>query len=189
VAASKETIMNKCQTAIAVFPNRDGAEKAVKTLTAAGFEMKNLTVVGKGHHSEEKVTGFYNIGERVKFWGSRGVFWGGLWGLFFGGLFIATPLSAPVMLMGFLATMIISGVETAAVAGAAGVLGAALYSIGIPKNSVLQYDADIKADNLLVVARGPTDEVERAKVVLKEVDPCRSDIHETLPTAPELAHA
>jgi hypothetical protein len=56
VAASKETIMNKCQTAIAVFPNRDGAEKAVKTLTAAGFEMKNLTVVGKGYHSEEKGT-------------------------------------------------------------------------------------------------------------------------------------
>jgi hypothetical protein len=43
--------------------------------------MKNLSVVGKGYHTEEKVIGFYNVGDRVKFWGSRGAFWGGLWGL------------------------------------------------------------------------------------------------------------
>jgi len=55
---------------------------AVKTLAAAGFDMRNLSVVGKGYHSEEKVVGFYNIGDRIKFWGSRGAFWGGFWGLF-----------------------------------------------------------------------------------------------------------
>jgi hypothetical protein len=58
----------------------------VKELAAAGFEMKNLSVVGKGYHTEERVVGFYNVGDRVKFWGKRGAFWGGPWGLFFGGL-------------------------------------------------------------------------------------------------------
>jgi hypothetical protein len=42
--------------------------------------MKHLSVVGKGYHSEEKVVGFYNIGDRIKFWGTRGAFWGGFWG-------------------------------------------------------------------------------------------------------------
>ena len=58
-------------------------------MTAGGFAMKNLSVVGNGYHSEEKVVGFYSTGDRIKFWGSRGAFWGGFWGLFFGGLFLA----------------------------------------------------------------------------------------------------
>jgi hypothetical protein len=41
----------------------------MKSLTASGFDMKNLSVVGKGYHSDEKVVGFYNMGDRVKFWG------------------------------------------------------------------------------------------------------------------------
>ncbi len=41
--------MDKLETAIAVIPNHDAAEGAVRTLTAAGFAMKNLSVVGKGY--------------------------------------------------------------------------------------------------------------------------------------------
>ena len=47
---------------VAVFADHQGAEDAVKKLTAAGFEMKNLSVVGKGYHTEEKVVGFYSVG-------------------------------------------------------------------------------------------------------------------------------
>ena len=59
---------------VAVFAEHNAAETAVKKLAAAGFEMKNLSVVGKGYHTDEKVVGFYNIGDRVKFWGTRGAF-------------------------------------------------------------------------------------------------------------------
>lgn len=34
--------------------------------------MTSLSVVGKGYHSEEQVVGFYNAGDRIKFWGTRG---------------------------------------------------------------------------------------------------------------------
>ena len=103
--------MEKLETAIAVFPDHDAAEGAVKTLTAGGFAMKNLSVVGNGYHSEEKVVGFYSAGDRIKFWGSRGAFWGGFWGLFFGGLFLASPVTGPVVVLGFLATIIVAGIE------------------------------------------------------------------------------
>jgi len=169
--------MDKYETAIAVFPDHDAAERAVKTLSAAGFDMKHLSVVGKGYHSEEKVVGFYNIGDRIKFWGSRGAFWGGFWGLFFGGLFIATPVAGPVVVVGFLAAIAISGIENAIVVGALGALGAALYSIGVPKDSVLQYESDIKADGFLVMARGSPEEVERAKAILGSANPLRVDVH------------
>lgn len=169
--------MDNFDTAIAVFPDHDGAEKAVKTLTAAGFEMKTLSVVGKGYHSEEKVVGFYNVGDRIKFWGSRGAFWGGFWGLFFGGLFIATPVSGPVFVVGFLTAMAVSAIENAVVVGGLSALGAALYSIGIPKDSVLEYESDIKADGFLVMARGSASEVDRAKAILEKAHPSRVESH------------
>src|SRR5579862_7791473 len=126
--------MNKSDSVIAVFADHDAAETAVKKLAEAGFEMKKLSVVGKGYHSEEKVVGFYNVGERVKFWGMRGAFWGGLWGLFFGGLFVTVPGVGPLVVLGYLAAMALGAVENAVVVGGLGALGAALYSIGVPKN-------------------------------------------------------
>ena len=43
--------MEKSDTVVAVFADHKVAEAAVKKLTAAGFEMKNLSVVGKGWNS------------------------------------------------------------------------------------------------------------------------------------------
>jgi len=169
--------MDKYETAVAVFPNHIGAENAVKSLAAAGFEMKNLSVVGKGYHSEEKVVGFYSTGDRIKFWGSRGAFWGGFWGLFFGGLFMTIPVVGHVVVLGYLATIVAAGIENAIVVGGLSALGAALYSAGIPKNSVLQYETDLKADSFLVMARGPAAEVERAQKLLASLNASRSEIH------------
>ena len=169
--------MEKLETAIAVFPNHDAAEGAVKTLTAGGFAMNALSVVGNGYHSEEKVVGFYSTGDRIKFWGSRGAFWGGFWGLFFGGLFLASPVTGPVVVLGFLATMIVAGIENAVVVGGVAALAAALYSIGVPKDSVMQYESAIKADSFLVMARGTTEEIARAKSILAAANPSRLDIH------------
>jgi hypothetical protein len=97
-----------------MFDDHGGAESAVKKLSLAGFEMKNLSVVGRGYHTEEKVVGFYNAGDRIKFWGMRGAFWGGLWGLFVGGLFVTVPVIGQVVVLGYLATMAVGALETAA---------------------------------------------------------------------------
>src|ERR1700690_1929940 len=137
---------------VAVFADHQGAEDAVKNLAAAGFEMKNLSVVGKGYHTDEKVVGFYSVGDRIKFWGGRGAFWGGLWGLFFGGLFMTIPIVGHVVVLGYLAAVAISGVETAVVVGGMSALGAAIYGMGMPKDGVIQYETALKADNFLGMA-------------------------------------
>jgi hypothetical protein len=176
------------QTTVAVFPNHQAAERAVKRLIEAGFDMKNLSLVGKGYHSEEKVTGFYGMGDRVKFWGTRGAFWGGFWGLFFGGLFLTVPIIGHVVVLGYLAAVVASGVENAVVVGGLSALGAALYSLGVPKDSVLNYESDLKADGFLVMARGSEAEVERAKALLADLGPLRSDTHVST-AEPIAAHA
>lgn len=59
--------------------------------------MTHFSIVGQWLHSEKEVVGFYNIGDLIKFWGKNGAFWGGLWSLFFGGIFLTLPVIGPVM--------------------------------------------------------------------------------------------
>ena len=52
---------------VATFAHHSQAETAVRKLHAAGLDMKHFSIVGKGYHTEEKVIGFYNAGDRITF--------------------------------------------------------------------------------------------------------------------------
>jgi uncharacterized membrane protein len=173
----KEDQMEIVDSVVAVFADHNAAEAAVKKLAASGFDMKNLSLVGKGYHTDEKVVGFYTAGDRVKFWGSRGAFWGGFWGLFFGALFMSVPFVGHVVVLGYLATVAIAGIENAAIVGGLSALGAALYSAGIPKDSVIKYETAVKEDSFLVMARGAPEEVARAKALLGAINPSGLDVY------------
>jgi hypothetical protein len=178
-AKTRTAEMTENNVVVAVFGDHQGADAAVKKLANAGIDMKHLSVVGKGYHTDEKVVGFYNAGDRVKFWGKRGAFWGGLWGWLFGALFLAIPGSGYVVVLGYLAAMVVSAVEGAVVLGGLSALGAALYSIGIPRDSVVAYETAVKADGFLVMAHGPAEETARAKTILEGLNASRVDLHET----------
>jgi hypothetical protein len=180
--------MEITDSVIAVFEDHQAAETAVKKLTAAGFDMKHLSVVGKGYHSEEKVVGFYSMGDRIRFWGTRGAFWGGLWGLFFGGLFMTIPIVGHVIVLGYLAATAVSAIESAVMVGGLSALGAAMYSIGIPKDSVLQYETALKADGFLVMAHGTKEEMVRAKAILGTASALSVYLHASEPVS-HLVHA
>jgi hypothetical protein len=129
--------MAELSAVIAVFDDHQAAEVAVKKLADAGIDIKNLSVVGKGFHTDEHVVGFYNAGDRIKFWGKRGAFWGGLWGWLFGGIFMFIPVVGHVVMLGYFAAAALAAIEGAVVVGGVSALGAALYSIGIPKDKPL----------------------------------------------------
>jgi hypothetical protein len=172
----KDDNMQTNDALIAVFADHLAAEKAVKTLADAGFLTKDLSVVGKGSQTGEK-TAFHGIGDRIKFWGTRGAFWGGLWGLFFGGLFIAFPGAGIVVVLGYLATTTISIVESEAMADGFGTLTAALTAIGIPVASAAHYDAAVSADGFLVMVHGSLDEIVRAKTLVADAGASSVEVH------------
>ena len=160
-----------------MFPDHVAAEAAVKKLTSGGLAMKSLSLVGKGCHTEKSVVGFYNTGDQVRFWGGRGAFWGALWGLFFGGVFLTTPIVGPVIVLGYLTVSLISALEGAIVFGGLSALGAALASIGVSKDSVIQYETAIAADSFLVMAHGPGEDVSHAKAILDSAGHTKLDVH------------
>lgn len=170
--------MTSLNAVVAVFEHHHPAEDAVKKLGESGFDITKINIVGKGCHTEEKVVGFYNAGDRIKFWGKYGTFWGGLWGLFVGGLFMTLPVIGPIVVLGHLSAIVLGAVEGAALGGGLSALGAALASIGIPKNSIINYEAAVKTDSFLVMVDGSPEEVERAKTILAAAKPSRLEVHE-----------
>ena len=151
---------------VAIYESHTGAEAALKDLQKAGLDMKRFSIIGKDFHTEEHALGFYTSGDRMKFWGVRGAFWGSLWGILFGGAFFFIPVFGPLVVMGPLVGWLVGALEGAAVGGAAGVFAAALASIGIPNDSVVKYELDVKAGKFLVLARGSADMIAHAHVVL-----------------------
>ena len=162
---------------VAVFPDHNAAETAIRKLADAGLPMRHFSIIGKGFHSESNVVGFYNTGDRIRFWGKTGAVWGGLWGLFFGGIAMTIPVVGPVMVLGHLAAMVFAALEGAVVVAGLSALGAAIVSIGIPKDSVIEYEDALKNDGFLLVAHGSIDEMARAKAILEMMDAVRLDVH------------
>ena len=139
----------------------------MKELQKSGFDMKKLSIVGKDYHTEEQVVGYYHTGDRMKYWGKLGAFWGGLWGILLGAAFFWIPGIGPLVVAGPLVSIIVEGLAGAVGVGGLTALGAALYSIGIPKDSVINYESSVKADKFLLVVHGSGDELAKAKDILK----------------------
>jgi len=159
--------MSKENVAVAIFNTHIEAENAVKELQKSGFDMKKLSIVGKDYHTEQQVVGYYHTGDRMKYWGKLGAFWGGLWGILFGAAFFWVPGIGPLVVAGPLVSAIIGGLEGAVAVGGLTALGAGLYSLGIPKDSVINYETSIKSDKFLLVVHGSGDEMGKAKDILK----------------------
>jgi uncharacterized membrane protein len=169
---------------VAIYATHTDAEEAVKELQKSSFDMKKLSIVGKDYHTEENVVGYYNTGDRVASWGKAGVFWGWIWGLVFGSAFFFIPGIGPVMAGGPVVSWLIGALETAAVVGGVSAFGAALASVGIPKDSVLKYDTALKASKFLLIAHGTPEEVLKAKAIIDQSKAESSTIHKQLVAAP-----
>ncbi len=163
--------MPELNSVVAVYESHSQAEEAVRELQKAGFDMKKMSIVGKDYHTDEHVVGYYNSGDRMKYWGKLGAFWGGIWGLLFGAAFFVIPGIGPVLVGGPLVAWIIAALEGAVVVGGLSVLGAALYSIGIPKDSIVEYETALKSDKFLLVAHGTAEEVAKARDILQTTHP------------------
>jgi hypothetical protein len=171
--------MSSENAVVAVYESHAQAEEAIQQLQRAGYDMKKLSIVGKDYHTEEHAVGYYNIGDRMKHWGKLGAFWGGIWGLLFGAAFFAVPGIGPVLVAGPLVSWIVGALEGAIVVGGVSAIGAGLLSIGIPKDSVIQYEVALKADKFLIVAHGTSDEVAHGKNVLSSTSPTQMGVHGT----------
>ena len=111
-------------------------------------------------------------GDRVRYWGKHGAFWGGIFGILFAPAFFFIPGIGPILTGGIIGSLLMGmvegGVVGAAIAGGTSAFAAALVSLGIPEDSVIRYEAALKANKFLLIASGTNAEVERARAILAE---------------------
>ncbi len=168
--------MSEKNAVVGIFKTHIEAESSIKELQQSGFDMKKLSIVGKEYHMEEQVVGYYNAGDRMALWGKRGAVWGGFWGLLFGSALLVIPGMGPLVLFGPVVGWITVTLEGAVVVGGLSALGAALFSIGIPQDSVMQYESARKSDKFLVIAHGTPEQAAQAKSILVTFGAVQSDI-------------
>ena len=75
--------MSTISSVVAIYDTHEQAEHAVKELQQAGVDMKSLSIAARDTHTDEHVVGYYNTGDRMKYCGKMGAFWGGFWALLF----------------------------------------------------------------------------------------------------------
>jgi uncharacterized membrane protein len=185
--------MNSQNAVVAMYATHQEAEAAIQELQRSGFEMKKLSIIGRDYHTEEHVVGYYNVGDRMKAWGRTGAFWGGLWGILFGSAFFWIPGLGPTLAAGPLVTWIVGALEGAVVMGGLSAFGAALYTIGVPRDSILRYETALKTGKFILIAHGTAFDTTLARDILNRTRPEALDHHlqlsSELRTAPALPPA
>lgn len=169
--------MFKENSVVAIYHTHTEAEEAIKELQRGGVDMHKLSIVGKGYHTDEQVVGYYNTGDRMKYWGKMGALWGGFWGLLFGSALFVIPGIGPVLVAGPVVAWIVAALESAVVVIGVSALGAGLYSIGIPKDSIMKYETALSSDQFLVIAHGTVAEVAKAKGIIEGTNPAECTVH------------
>jgi hypothetical protein len=157
---------------MAVYNSHEKAERAIRLLNADGYKMMNLSIIGQDYETQERPIGFLNAGDRMLAWGKFGAFWGSIWGLLFGSAMLVIPGLGFLLFAGY----IVAAVEGAVILGGFSALAGALASIGIPNDSIIRYESELKAGSFLVIAHGTEGETARARDILASALP--TDIKE-----------
>lgn len=151
---------------VAVYPNHSSAEEAVRRLIKEGIAMKDVSIVGRDFQVQEEPIGFVSARDFIGAGAGAGAWVGGLFGLLLGAAFLVLPGVGPVVIAGPFSAALLGGLEGALAGAAFGALSGALIGLGVPKNQALKYEAQVKAGKFLVIVRGNTEQVERAKTLL-----------------------
>ncbi len=158
--------MDKAELPFYVFNTHIESEEAIQALNRSGFDVKKLSLVGKGYHSEEHPIGFYSTGDKIKSWGGMGAFWGGIWGMLLAPAVFLIPGVGVVAMAGPFVAALVGALEGAVVVGGVSALGAALTRMGVPDNQVIKYETALKADKYVLMVHGDAEDAAKVRDVL-----------------------
>ena len=158
--------MTQGTNVVAIYPDHEAAELAVAKLRDASFDVTKLSIIGKDYHTEEKIVGYYTTGDRMKYWGLRGAFWGGMWGMLLGAGFFLIPGVGSVLVGGPFLGALVTGLESAAIVGGSSAIAVGLVHLGIPKEEAIEYENAIIADKFLLIANVAPEDLARARQIL-----------------------
>lgn len=160
---------------VAIYANHDQADEAFSRLQAEGSDMSVLSFVGRDYWKD--MIGSRNAGERFMYRGALGPFWERLWADLRSWAVFWFFHDGPVLVAGPLVRSIIATQEE----GNGGVhrssFAAGVSGIGIPEESVTEYEKALLNNQVLVFVQGTLEEINRAQGILNETKAINHTIH------------
>ena len=156
---------------VAVYPDHDSAQDAIRQLHKNGFAIKDLSIIGRNIHMTEEPTGFITTGDYVAAGAESGALIGGLAGVALGAALLILPGIGPVIVAGPLAAAVLAGIEGAAAGVTVGAVSGALIGWGVPREHAVKFESEVQGGKFLVLTRGNPEEIARARGLLKPGSP------------------
>lgn len=165
------------QSVVGVYGDLSKAEDAIRMLDQSGCPIKQVSIVARDLQNEREVHGYVTAGDVAKGGAVTGAWLGGLFGVLFGAAFLWAPGFGSLLVAGPLSAVFLGGVEGALAGAAGGGLLGALFGWGVSRQPILKYEEHVKGGNYLVIVHGGVDEVERARVALRNTQPNGLNVH------------
>ena len=139
---------------------------AIHALCTGGFDLTKLSLVGKAGQSDEHTIGFYAVGDRVKTWGRDGAMWQTAWDMLVTPAVFFIPGIGLVVLAGAIVPVLVAAFECAPEVGGVSAFVAALIHGGVRQAHAIDYEAGLKADQLVLMVHGDATDVAEADAML-----------------------
>ncbi|MEM7554745.1 MAG: YsnF/AvaK domain-containing protein [Cyanobacteria bacterium P01_A01_bin.84] len=156
--------------AVGLFYSREEAERAVRELKDAGFDMDRVSVVARDADNVAGSETTEDLGNKADEGATTGALTGGalggITGLLVGLGTLAIPGVGPILLAGAEATAIATTLAGGAIGAAAGGLLGALVGLGIPEERAKVYSDRVASGSFLVMVTGNEDEVRRVETIM-----------------------
>ncbi len=158
--------MPEKKTCILIYTTYEDVWQAVKKLQAQKINLAAVSVVGSANPQEEQVVGLYTNDSYKDLTVTQAAFWQSLLRILGGELFFVAPEFDSLFAVGAIIPLLVKKKDDIDILGRFGILAAALFSMGVPEDSVRQYEAEINAGNILLIVNSKRTEVERSCEIL-----------------------
>ena len=163
--------------ATGTFSSHREAESALGELRTSGFNMDQISVIGKNVDENSDMAGaqqgehLSDLDNRASEGAAKGAASGGtvggLTGLLVGLGLVAIPGIGPVMLAGAAATALATTLTGGAIGAATGGLLGGLVGLGIPKDRAKVYSDRVEQGDYLVMVDGTDEDVRQAEAIFQ----------------------
>ena len=147
--------MDQANSVVCICETHEQAQRAMYNLQGAGIDMETLSIASKDTYSDPHDLEYYNVGEET----------------------FTIPGLGPLLVSGPLASWIVNAFDNGAGGGGVSILGAALATLAIPRDSILQYEAALRDDKHVLVVHGSSDAVAAALKVIGGTTHCSHTVH------------
>ena len=162
--------MVKENAAVSIYSNPDQLQEAVVELGEFGFDTKRISIIGKAYCEQPELTAYYEEDNMLRCRGKQSDLWNELCTRIRNWVLFSCPDTGALLVIGPVSLWVVAVIDNSAIFRNLSVLGATLYSMGLSKDNLQDYEEALRKGSYLLIVHGPSQEVTQAKRILKSAN-------------------